>query len=257
MFRLIVLTMLAAPLFAGQWIVLRNDKVIEIQGEPQVKERVVIIKNMQGQEMQLPLKVVDLERSKQYTKERNEAEASVQAEREAEAAEKRRLLEQKERQQSFTAIVEEVEGRRLAQDEPPPPMKLNEESLREYNEDNPRPVNDAVDLPTRDEEEGTSAEAFSEKRDDYYSEYKNLRNEIKQLEERVAQLDQNIRAIEANSLYGDNTTSATLDQRDEIEEQKRKLQAEIAKKKEAITKVKREARAAGIKDLERRYEREK
>ena len=240
------------PFANADYIVLTNGKKFEVEGSYEVKGSFLVFTDKTGHLRQLPLKVVDLDKSKELTE-------KIAAKRAAEAEAKLAPPKKKKETHSMADVVDFVEKSRGGQ-ERTETVVLGDETLKSFTEENPNIANDKV---ATEDYEATGAKEFHTNRDSLAREMQRLKGEKEKLDSDIDRAEKN-RDLNANSaafddggFYDENTPTDDPDASPAYE-QMEKAEARIndlKKKREEleteITKVRQNARAQGIMDVDR------
>ena len=252
----------------ADFIVLKNGKKFEIDGSYEVKGQLVVFRSMTGDLTQVPLKIVDVERSETFTEQMIEHRR-----KKAEEAELARIEAEKRSLKigsDISEIAEYIEKTR-GEDNPRPveSVQIGNDNLEQYAEDNPRVIN------TQAAGSGTapttgSVEDFNRAREELGTKYQQLEKELADLEEQLNQEQlrrANLESISAldDDFYGPeseaNPRTAAVEsetgaspaflEMERAEKRIEELRDKIKKKKDEISRTERTARSQGVKDYKR------
>ena len=239
----LILMLGSVNLLATEVIVLRNGKKFLIEGTYEVKGNFVLFKTNSGQLQQLPLKMVDLDKSKEATSARNAAE---EKKRKAAEAAAKQVPETKERM-SMGEIAAYVEKTRTKENPRPESVALSDDQLEKYSERNPRPERSQAQVGNN----GSSASDYSidnrrAKRDQAGQAYNKLNDELKALDDEINRMERYVVSLENESAFGDDPTSGTFDRFTEAETKLKSLRDKRKSLEKTHKAAQRQARAAGV-----------
>jgi hypothetical protein len=250
----------------GEIIALTNGKNLRIPGSFEVKGEYVVFENDNGDMNQLPLKIVDLEKSKKLTeldikRKEEEYQAKLETLREAEKRSKKRTA-------SLQEVAEYVEKNRPPDKPAPANLAISNDGVTQFVDENPVPGNGQVAVDYGGSERGT-VESFQEARDEYGAGYQKLAQEVTDLQKRIEEEEyrresnSTLAAFgaanyqgkddEGNDVFAESPdTSPAFDKMEEAEKNIAQLKKDLSAKKTELKAYEKEARSAGVRDY-RRY----
>jgi len=266
MLGFLLVTCLGTSLMAD-FIVLQNGKRFEIDGTYEVKGSLVVFRTLAGELSQVPLKMVDVEASREFTEKMVEhrRKKAEEAERARAEAEKRVVKVGSD----ISEIAEYVEKNR-GEDNPRPgkQVQIGNENLEAYVDANPRVINRQA--PRNRSTSERTVEDYNNDRDELGSRYQQLTRELEGLKadlENEKLRKANLESISAldDDFYGpaseadprsapvedDPGASPAYLEMERAEKRIEELQGKIKDKESEIQKTEREARAAGVRDYKR------
>ena len=234
----LMVTVLVCGFALADVIALRNGKQMVIPGSFEVKGAYVVFKDAQDQLVQLPLKMVDIEKSKEMT-----------AAYKAEMAEKAKQAAQKPKEEkasmSMSEIAEIVEAKR-PKDQPPPRVVLGTDRLKKFGEERPLPKNDAMPLP--EYEPLTTVEGQMEARKEFGEAYQKLKTDLDQLDNALDSAQQYADSLAQESAFGDDPTGSMYQAMETADKTVEELRAKKEEKEAELKKLENNARRAGIRN---------
>jgi len=240
-FGLVALGLMVVPFVLADFLVLTNGRVIEIQGTHQVKGQFVIYHDVDGEMLQLPLKVVDLEASKAHT----EAVLAAQEAAKNEPAPEPR----KEEAKSLNQLVNYVTDNRDEDKPLPTDVQITGKTVQNFTDANPTPQNTAME--TGGVQPNMSVDQVKRERTRFKEEADKIKAELKTLDQQIAETQKRITNLENLLVVGDDPTSSTYDSRENMVKQLNDLQAKRSAKQQELDKLSRSARSVGIRDVNR------
>ena len=233
--------LLMSSLAFSDIIVLKSGKKFQIPGSYEIKGQYVVFQTEQGQLTQLPLKAVDLEKSKEATEEWER----VMAEREAAS----QVPKEVKKDATLAEIAEYVEKTRLPEEKAKKDIDINDENLGSYGDSNPRPSGTEVQfVPTTG---NNTPEAAREERSKFQEEYRQLQEDIDSLNSQIELKEAQVTAAEQNAAFGDDPTEGSYDIFEEFERQLTDLRQQRANKEKEMENLEKSARQAGVKNYKR------
>lgn len=223
---------------------LKNGKQMVINGSYEVQGQFVVITEPNGELKQLPIKMVDLEKSQAATRADQERLAELEKGRDRPAPKKA------QKNATMAEIADYVEKNRATDNPPKANITIGNERLEQFSDDNPRPTNTEAEFvpPTTNE---LSSENLLANRDKYGEQYKAKEDEIRQLQLRIDELKSRADYLQSISTSGDDISGGAFD---ELERTDKEI-VDMGKKKEAMQKelvqIQKEAKAAGIPGVDR------
>jgi len=223
-------------------LVTKSGKTLETIGPWEQRGQYVVFTNVDGLVVQLPLKLVDLEASRQAT------EAARQA---AEEAQKVKPAEPEPPPQSIGDISASLEGAGDEEKELPKSLEITDGKVGDYAAANPYQGNDAM-------ESETVTPDYSA--DQYAADQKQMAGQLSDARKRLAELDRQIQvnqdqaeAMETAMLEDSNETlhanrEVYLKRTEELKAQRQEVQKEIAA-------IETAGRKRGIRNLETQAQR--
>ncbi len=226
-------------------VALKNGKVFVTPGDYEVKGQYLVFENEAGQLIQLPVKMVDLEKSKRLTEERA-------AQEEAKRLALKKPPPKANKDATMAEIAEFVEKNR-PKDAPPPPENVNidNENLGKYGADNPRLENSAAPFQPVQQESNVSAAAYRSNYKQYHEQYKAMKAEVEQLNQRVADYEERVEAAAAESAFSDEPTGANFRLMERYEKELEQLKKARDAKVKEMDALRKRARRNNVKDLDR------
>lgn len=219
-------------------IALRNGKQMIIPGTYEIKGAYVVFEDARGQLVQLPLKMVDLEKSKELT----DAYKAEMAEKAKRAAQKPK--EEKDAM-SMSEIAEIVESKR-PKDQPPPRVVLGTDRLKKFSEERPLPQNDAMPIP--EYEPLTTVEGQIEARKEFSAAYQKLNSELTRLDAALDSAQKYADALAQESAFGDDPTGSVYEAMETADKAVEEIRAKKQEKEAELQKLENNARKAGIRN---------
>ena len=253
-------------LWAEEILVLKNGKKILISDTYEIKGQYVLFKTDKGELTQLPAKLVDFEKSKQVTEEREKALLAA-----AEAAKPKPVVK---KDLTMAEIADFVEKNRPLNDvSPQKDIQIGDDGLQNYGKNHPPAENNQasfVPSPTS----GGSPEAFNANRQQMGQRYQELKREISEIDKKIAQTEENINVYSTEAGYGtvtfkedDKGNSQTIDEgsdpgnyyslMEQAEKDLTELKQQKAAKETELKTLDKEARKAGVQDHKRFKAKEK
>lgn len=237
------------PLFADT-IVLKSGQSFDIPGSFEVRGAYVVYMSDDGDLMQLPLKSVDVDRSHQVTADRKAAaEANAAAAAAAEATRKQDEAKVK----SMSDVANVIETGRTEDEPAPSELEITSNSVSKFARENPSAGNDSQ---SGGRVEVRSASEYQNDVGEYNRAYKAAVDEAEDIDREIDKTQKMIRALQNENAFGDNPTSTLYDSAEQLEERLRKLQDQKKDKDAEVSRLQREAKAAGVKDLKRNRKRQ-
>ena len=260
----LVLLFFAVPMAMADYLVLTNGKRIHVPAGYQVKGQFVVFSNAAGELNQLPLKIVDLEKSKAYSKLKEE-EAAAKALALKEAQEQRQ--KQVDKNSSMAEIAAYVEKHRDAENPKPSGVSISDDELQDYSANNPMRENEQVAFNPSGNTEYTPAAAKA-RRAEYGEGYQKLVQEIDQLEKQIKEAEYRRDNNASIAAFGGDTfagtdedgndvfvagaeSSSAYDEMEKLETTIKELKTKKSDKESQLKSYEKEARAAGVKDYKR------
>ena len=222
-------------------IALKNGQTLEIPGSFEVKGAYVVYTNEDGDLLQLPLKMVDVERSHQLTAEREAAIAAADASKAAE----------KEKPEVVKTIADVANAIEVSRDEDNPvrsDLTIDSASMSEYVRENPladNSVQTGGGISVRSASDmAADAQAFGES-------YKQSLKESEEIENELQTARSALTALEQESAFGDNS-SVLYESQEKLRAKIAELEQKKSDKDSEVSRLQKEAKAAGVRDLERK-----
>lgn len=234
---LLILGFFTSMVFADV-LVLRNGKTMVFEGTYEVKGSYVVFKDDQGQLVQLPIKLVDLEKSQVAT-----VEFKKELERQA-AAQAAKPPEEKE-SMSMSEIAEMVEAKR-PKDQPPPRVVLGNDKLDAYSSANPAPKNNAMEVASF--EPLTTPEKMEEARKELIEAHAKLQGELDQLDAAVDSAVQYADSLAQESAFGDDPTGSMFEAMEKADKAVEDLRKKREEKANELKSLENAARQAGLRN---------
>ena len=238
--------LLTSPAWADV-LVLKNGKQLKFPGTYEVKGQFVVFSNEAGQVVQLPLKLVDLEKSKSAT-----AELHAKLEAQAELAKAPPPKKEQKKEMSMGEIAAIIESNRDEENQPEDDISIGGENLRSYGENNPRATGtEAAFVPVNDDEADTPEKANT-RRDEFATSYQTLNGKLNQVNARIQNLEANLSIFETQAAYNEGPTGGMYEMAEKTREEITKLEQEREGIQKEMSALERNARKAGVRDLKRR-----
>ena len=231
------------PFVNADVLVLKNGKRIVLPGSYEVRGQYVVFENQNGEINQLPLKLVDLEQSKQATTEHLAMLEAQQKKLAEEAAASKEI----KRSVSMAEVAEYIESQRGV-DEPLPTINAKSKKIEKFGESNPRPTNDGVEV------ESSSSGYFENlegQRNNFNASFQSIKKEIEDLTARIDQQEAFVTHLGQESAFGDDPTGSTYEALETAEKQLEDLRANRTKKEKELQELDRQARQAGVGNYKR------
>lgn len=235
---LLVLALMSCLAWADV-IVLANGKQMIIDGSYEIKGSYVVFKDKTGNLVQLPLKIVDLDKSKEAT-----AEYAAHLEEKAKQAAAKVEEEEKEGM-SMSEIAEIIDAKR-PKDQPPPRVVLGNDRLEKYAEEQPLPQNDA--MPVVDFEPLKTPEGMREARVKFHESYTKLSKELAELEVSLESSITYADALAQESSFGDDPTGGTFQAMERADKAVEELRNKKKEKEDQLKQLEDSARRAGVRN---------
>ena len=227
---------------SADYLVLRNGKQLRILGAFEIQGQFVRFKTEAGTLVQLPLKAVDLEKSRALT----ETERAKPTQAQAPPAPK-----QGKKHLTMQEIAEIVQKGRDSPEEPPAPMQISDEALQKYQDSNPRPEYSQAEFVGPEADTMTDPQGFATKRSEFGEAYQSLKKELGALDANIAEMENFVESASQTSGTTDDMTGSHFRMMERYEQQLAELkQKRLAKQKE-FDEVRRNARQAGLRGLNR------
>jgi len=263
--RLYGVLILVSLLQAFGWseiIALTNGKNLRIPGSYEIKGEYLVFENDNGEMNQLPLKIVDLEKSKKLTeldvkRKEEEYQAKLEALKEAEKRAKKRTA-------SLSEVAAYVEKNRPLDKPAPVKLAISNDGVTKFAEENPPEANQQVSSSYPEGSAGT-VEEFEAARKEYGEGYEKLAQEVADLEKRIEaeeyrrESNATLAAFgaatyagtdaEGNDVYAESPdTSPAFDKMEEAEKNIAQLRQDLSAKQAELKAYGKQARMAGVRD---------
>ncbi len=222
-------------------IALKSGQLIGIPGSFEVKGAFVVYTNDDGELVQLPLKIVDLERSQAATQEHI---AALEAEAAAKAAEKPEPVKVK----SITDVSAAIEGRRDQDDVPPQDLEITGSNVSKFVSNNPQATNTAQ---VGGGVSGRSGSEIIEAQNQHREAYSASLKDAEKIDQEIAKIEQNLRVLEQENAFGDNPSTGLYETTEKMRARLTELKSEKQNKDSEVSRLSREAKAAGVRDHNR------
>jgi len=233
--------------FCQEILVFNDGRTLKIPGPYTIKGKFLQYQDEHGGLMQLPLKLIDLEKSKQAT------QAHLAA-LEAEKAKAEEVLEEP-KEKSLTDVADYVKSRRGEGDVSPSDVKITSEDVSSFGADNPLPENEVIQ--SERVESSMSPSDVQKEAKSFQESYKNIQKEIDDLDAKIQTAEDLVIAMQNQLTYGDDPTSKTYDSMEKGEKEVEKLKEERKKKVQEQKRVKKNAAKMGIKNVGRKKQKPK
>ena len=245
---IITLTVLAAsPLLAREILVLKNGKKMVIDGTYEVKGQWVVITEANGELRQLPLKVVDLDKSKEVSEAERQRMARIAEEKRLAKAQQAKVTEV---DASMSEIAEYVERHRTDENPVAQDLTIENKRLETYSDNNPRPTNTEAEFVPPPESE-LSLNNIMANRDKFGEQYQTKKQELDQLMASIEQKQLMVDTYAANAAAGDDYSGGAYDAMERTEKEIVDLRKRKTELEEELANIKKEARRAGVRGVER------
>lgn len=233
---------LATMFAAGDVLVLKNGKILRLPGSYEVKGSFVVFETEAGVLTQLPIKMVDLEKSQKVTEEEDARRLAA-----LEAANKPPEVK---KDVTMAEIAAYVESKRMPDDVIPQNLSLSDERLEKYSADNPRSSNIEARFvpPTGDFMTPDQVKAQSRK---FGEAYKSLKRDMDSLRKQIEVTEAMVDIAANNVAFGDDPTEGSYHQMEYFEAQLKELRNKKSEKENEMKDLERNARQAGVKDYKR------
>ena len=227
----------------ADFIVLKNGKTLKTKGAYQVKGQYVVFTIENGQLTQIPVKIVDLEKSHAATEQEKQR---IQKKLEALNSEPPPPV----KDATMAQIAEYVENNRLPEDRVQRDVSLDEEKLNKFSENNPRPTSSEAQFtaPTTSE---LTAGNFHERRREFGDSYRRLKEELDNLDTQIASTERNVESAGQEAAFGDDPTNSTYEFMERLEKELERLKAERGNKQKELSLLEKNAKRAGVRDYKR------
>ena len=237
-------------------IVLKNGKKMVIAGSYEVKGQYVVFKGKSGDLNQLPLKIVDLEKSKAAT-----AEAKAKAEADRIAREEAAKAKPDKKDMTMAQIAEFVEKKREPGKEPQGSVSIENENLGKFTENNPRPSNTEVPFKAS-YSEAVTVEGVKARNEKYGAGYNRLKGEVDRLDQEIRSTQRDLENASNISAFGglaqgdadkvdDSEASSAHELMEGFEKKLKTLKEQREAKQKELDALEKEARKAGAKNYKR------
>lgn len=227
-------------------IVLRNGKRMMIEGSYEVKGQYVVFTTSKDETLQLPLKVVDLEKSKLATQEYH---ARLEAERIAREKAAELVRNPPKKGLTMPEIAEIVQKNRTGENPMKENVSIGTENLQGFSDDNPRPSQSEAAFSGPRGDTVANAGVRTQKAGEFSKAMAELEKKENLLQRRAESLRANIAAFDSTA-FSDGPSNMY-----EQGERARADLAKVEKELEDLSKQKREinsaARKAGVKNFKR------
>jgi len=240
----IFLVFIALPSLADDLLVLKNGKRFKIDSSYELKGQFVVFKQ-NGQLQQLPLKIVDLEKSKQAT-------ADLRAKEEAELKAKAPKPKEKDtaKYSSMSEIAEFVETNRTKDNPRKEGVSISSDRLDKYSSNNPSLKNTSAEFSMEIDEEHT-ASARAATRDELGQSYLKVKADVKELDLRISEAEDYAQLLASESAFGDEPTGKFHKKMEDADEKVEILKKDRESKLKEMKELEKEARKNGIRDIKR------
>lgn len=222
-------------------LVLIDGSTMEIPGPSTIKGKFLQYYDQDGGLLQLPLKLIDLEKSKAATE---ALHAAMEAEKD-----KPEPVAEEPKQKSMTDVSEYVERERGTDDSVPTDVSITNDGISEFRSDNPRSEVQYLETPGVAPE--YTASEISKKQGAFKESYNAIQKEIDDLDREIKATEEMIIALQNQLIYGDDPTTGTYDTMERAEEHIKELKEKREKKVEEQKQIDRDARQMGIKNVTR------
>lgn len=219
-------------------IILRNGKQMIIPGSYEVKGNYVVFKNAEGNLVQLPLKLVDQEKSQLATQ---EYKKQLIEEAKAKAA----APEPQKESMTMSEIAAEIEAKR-PKDQPPPRVVLGNDKLKKFAEERPLPQNDSMPVP--EFEPRTTPAGVAEARKAFYDSYQTLKTDLDKINTSLASSIEYADSLAQESAFGDDPTGSMFQAMESADKAVEDLRKQKQAKEAEMQKLEDNARRAGIRN---------
>ncbi len=238
----VCMLMLAYIVAAGDVLVLKNGKVLRLPGSYELKGQFVVFETETGVLTQLPVKMVDLEKSKLVT-EQEEAKRLA-------AIEAAKKPPEVKKDVTMAEIAAYVESKRMPDEVIPKDVALSDEKLDKYGVNNPRPTDTEAPFvaPTGDVMTPDQAMAESKK---FGEAYNALMKDMSSLDKQIEVTETLVETAANNVAFGDDPTEGSYNQMEYYEKQLEDLRNKKAEKEDELKSLERNARQAGVKNFKR------
>jgi len=227
----------------GDVVALKNGKSFVIPGAYEVKGQFVVFQNEDGQLVQLPLKAVDLEKSKELTDALKAEEAAKQKALEAPPPKPKKDVTMAE----IAKFVEKNRDPEL----PPPDVTIGDDNLKKFSDENQRQVQGAVDFQPTSADTVMSPDNYKANREQFHQRFNALNKELEQLNQKIQEYEELLNAAETESAFSDEPTGAFYEQMVRYEKELETLRKEREAKTKELKEVRNQARRANVRDLGR------
>ncbi len=242
----IIFCLMCLPLVADV-IVLKNGKQMIIHAGYEVKGPYVVFTTERNETMQLPAKVVDLEKSKLATAEYH---AKLEAEEQARLQAEKEALTPKKEGLTMPEIAAIIQKNRAPD---APPMKENieigTEQIDSFGDKNPRPTQSEVAFSGPRGDTTANSQVFKQKAGEFAQAMAQLEEKETRLRQRAASLRSNIAAYDSTA-FADGPTN--------LYEQGQKARADLEKTEKELADLQsqkrdldKQARQAGVRNYRR------
>lgn len=241
----IIFCLMCLPLLADV-IVLKNGKQMIIHGSYEVKGPYVVFTTERNETMQLPAKVVDLEKSKLATAEYH---AKMEAAEQARLKAEQEALRPKKEGLTMAEIAEIVQKNRA----PDAPMKenieINTEQVGQFADDNPRPTQSEAAFSGPRGDTTANNQVYNQKAGEFSNAMAQLEEKETRLRQRVASLRSNIEAYDSTA-FADGPTNL-YEQGEKARKDLAAAEKELADLESQKRDLDKQARQAGVKNYRR------
>ncbi|CAM2005955.1 hypothetical protein [Acanthopleuribacter pedis] len=241
----VLLCCFLVPLHADV-IVLRNGKQMIIHGSYEVKGQYVVFQTEKKETLQLPLKLVDIEKSKLATA---ELHAKLEAEEKARKEAEQLALNPPKKGLTMAEIAEIVQKNRTGDNPMKENVTIGSDTLQNYSDDNPRPTQSEAEFAGPRGDTTLNANVRQQKAGEFAGAMAELEKKENLLRQRAESLRSNIAAYDSTA-FADGPTNL-YEQGERARAELQKVEAEL----EEVAKQKREvdtqARKAGVKNYKR------
>lgn len=235
---------LALPTLAADILVLKNGKRLNIDDAYEIKGQFVVFKQ-NGQLSQLPLKIVDLDKSKHAT-----AELRAEEEARRKAAQVKVVEKEAPKYSDMSQIAEFVESSRSKNNPRKDNVNISSDGLGSYTEKNPAPKNTAAEFNPQFDEEN-SLEARKALRVQLGDSYLQTQQEIKELDDKIVEAEQYAQLLANENAFGDEPTGLFYKKLESADKLVLELKQARETKVQEMKDLEKKARDNGIRDLKR------
>lgn len=241
---LLVLMLAVWPALATDLLVLKNGKRFKVENGYEVKGQYVVFEQ-NGELRQLPLKMVDLDKSKQATQ-----EYLAKEEAKRKAAQAKPEPKPAPKYSEMSDIAEYVESTRTKDNPRKEGVAISSDGLGKYSSNNPAPKNAAVEFTMSVNEENTP-EAREAAKEELGERYLQTKADIAELDLRITEAEDYAELLASESAFGDDPTGKFYQKMEEADAKVEILKQNREDKKKELKDIEREARKRGIRGISR------
>ena len=235
-FRMLLISLLFSSFGFCDVIIMKNGQKVTTPGSYTVQGKFIRYRDQDGELLQLPVSLVDLDASKKATQLAKDLANKV-------VPVKKKVPEKR----SLSEIAKDLDRFREEDYQPPQQVSIDSKGMEKYHQENENSVHpDGLLAPDKP---GLELEKMGEK---IKGEYNRLADEIDRLDKEIEKTKKAVIGFQNESNFGDDPTGAAYDNLERTEKHLEELKAQRSEKFKHLQKVKAEARDVGDKSIARK-----